>query len=150
MPRCDPVDVTVFGKLARDYQCTLAITRIPELQCERRVVGIARPALGVELDRRVRVPGFGHALAQLIGYGSDLRQLAVEEFDRGVVQRCLANDRVDARPRGSQLQTGDNRCLSVGFSHHPALGGVSCGAADGLPGRPVLVHLVARQPRASQ
>lgn len=52
----DPVDVTVFGKLARNHQRTLAITRIPEPQRERRVIGIAQPVHRVELDRSVRVP----------------------------------------------------------------------------------------------
>ncbi|WP_307221910.1 hypothetical protein [Microbacterium arborescens] len=52
----DPVDVDVFGKPARSHQRTLAITRIPEPPCERRVVGIAEPAHRVELDRRARVP----------------------------------------------------------------------------------------------
>ncbi len=52
----DPVDVTMFGKLARNHQRTLAITRIPEPQRERRVVGIAEPVHRVELDRSVRVP----------------------------------------------------------------------------------------------
>ena len=39
----DPSDVTAFGKLARNHQRTLAITRIPQAQRERRVVGIAEP-----------------------------------------------------------------------------------------------------------
>jgi hypothetical protein len=52
----DAVDVTVFGKLACNLQRTLAVTRIPEPQCERCVVGIAKPVHRVELDRSVRVP----------------------------------------------------------------------------------------------
>lgn len=52
----DPVDVTLFGKLSRNDQRTLAITRIAEPQCERRLGGIAEPVHRVELDRSVRVP----------------------------------------------------------------------------------------------
>lgn len=52
----NPVDVTVFGELARNHQRTFAITRIPEPQRERRVVGIAEPVHRVELYRSVRVP----------------------------------------------------------------------------------------------
>lgn len=52
----DPVHVTMFGKLARNHHRTLSITRIPEPQCERRVVGVAEPVHRVELDSRVRVP----------------------------------------------------------------------------------------------
>jgi hypothetical protein len=52
----DPVDVTAFGKLARNHQRPLAITRIPEPQRERRVAGIAEPVHRVELNRSVRVP----------------------------------------------------------------------------------------------
>jgi hypothetical protein len=51
----DSVDVTAFGKLASNRERTLGITRIPEPQCEGRVVGIAEPVHRVELDRSVRV-----------------------------------------------------------------------------------------------
>jgi hypothetical protein len=43
----------------------------------------------VEFTTGSQHPDFRHALAQLIDYGSDLRQLSVDDFDRGVVQRFL-------------------------------------------------------------
>jgi hypothetical protein len=52
----DSVDVTVFGKLGRNRQGTLAIARIPQPQRERCVAGIAEPVHRVELDRSIRVP----------------------------------------------------------------------------------------------
>lgn len=55
----DPVDVTVFGELARNHQHALPATLIPEPLRERRVVGIAEPVHRVELDCRVRVPDRG-------------------------------------------------------------------------------------------
>lgn len=54
----------------------------------------------IEFKTAPQNPDFRHALAQLIDYGSDLWRLSVEEFDRGVVQRYLASDRVDVRFRG--------------------------------------------------
>ena len=43
----------------------------------------------VEFKTGPQNPDFRHALAQLIDYGSDLWQLSVDDFDRGVVQRFL-------------------------------------------------------------
>jgi hypothetical protein len=43
----------------------------------------------VEFTTGSQNPDFRHALAQLIDDGSDLWQLSVDDFDRGVVQRFL-------------------------------------------------------------
>lgn len=43
----------------------------------------------VEFKTGPQNPDFRHALAQLIDYGSDLWQMTLDDFDRGVVQRFL-------------------------------------------------------------
>lgn len=54
----------------------------------------------IEFKTGPQNPDFRHALAQLMDYGSDLWQLTVEDFDRGVVQRYLAS-RHSAAPGGA-------------------------------------------------
>ena len=57
----------------------------------------------IEFKTGPQNPDFRHALAQLVDYGSDLWQLSVDDFDRGVVQRYFASDRGDTKRRGESL-----------------------------------------------
>lgn len=61
----------------------LAIARIPDAQCERRVVGIAEPVHRVELDRSVRVPDRGTHRTRM----SDRQRLT------GVTHLCASHRR---------------------------------------------------------
>jgi hypothetical protein len=49
---------------------------------------VGRPRAGGVQDRTAN-RDFRHALAQVIGYGSNLWRLSYEDFDRGVVHRTL-------------------------------------------------------------
>jgi hypothetical protein len=55
----------------------------------------------IEFKTGPQNPDFRHALAQLIDYGSDLWKLALEDFDRGVVQRYLTSRHCDKAFVGS-------------------------------------------------
>lgn len=46
----------------------------------------------IEFKTGPQNPDFRHALAQLIDYGSDLWQMGLEDFDRGVIQRYLSSN----------------------------------------------------------
>lgn len=53
----------------------------------------------IEFKTGPQNPDFRHALAQVLDYGSDLWQMSLENFDRGVVQRYLHGPHVDAKFR---------------------------------------------------
>lgn len=64
----------------------------------------------IEFKTGPQNPDFRHALAQLIDYGSDLWQMSLEDFDRGVVQRYLtSNHRVPAFAGASDLHDAIER-----------------------------------------
>lgn len=56
----------------------------------------------VEMKTGRQNPDFRHALAQLIDYGSDLWQMSLDDFDRGLVQRYLSSVHVRQTDRGAR------------------------------------------------
>jgi hypothetical protein len=84
-------DLMVIGRetsLASGYIDLLCLSRAGEVVL-------------IEFKTGPQNPDFRHALAQLVDYGSDLWQLTVDEFDRGVVQRYLASAHVQKEFFGS-------------------------------------------------
>ena len=132
----DPVDLTAFDKLARNHQRSLAVTRIPEPQRERRVVGIAEPVHRIELDRSVRVPDRGIHRTRM----SDWQRLVRVTHERQ--PDTLLDRELDEDARRLQVNhAGFVDDDAIARTEHVVGGSAVCGARAGInPPTRSLVH----------